>query len=169
MRAAIFNAPGDITVETIADPVPHDPTDAVVRVVLACVCGSDLWFWRGIGPHGHDGVGHEAIGIVEATGSAVSSVREFASVIGDVDPNVLQVEPELDEELVGDRRTGLERHRRTSRRDRGGPGMPIISGRAGDGQWDVPMPMHPRPTAETPSPSTSVRVCVTLTPLGWSG
>ena len=81
MRAAIFNAPGDITVETVADPVPHDPTDAVVRVVLACVCGSDLWFWRGIGPHGHDGVGHEAIGIVEATGSAVSSVREGDLVI----------------------------------------------------------------------------------------
>ena len=81
MRAAIFNSPGDITVETVPDPVPQTPTDAVIRVTLACVCGSDLWFWRGIGGHGHDGTGHEAIGIVQATGSSVSTVREGDLVI----------------------------------------------------------------------------------------
>ena len=42
MRAAIFHGPGDIRVETRPDPSVQDPTDAVVRVTLACVCGSDL-------------------------------------------------------------------------------------------------------------------------------
>lgn len=81
MRAAIFSSPGDITVETLPDPVPQAPTDAVIRVTLACVCGSDLWYWRGIGAHDHSGIGHEAIGIVEATGSSVTSVREGDLVI----------------------------------------------------------------------------------------
>ena len=47
MRAAIFNGPKDITVGERPDPVIQEPTDAVVRVVLACVCGSDLWYYRG--------------------------------------------------------------------------------------------------------------------------
>src|SRR4051794_30890750 len=81
MRAAIFNGPRDISIADVPDPRITAPTDALVRVLLACVCGSDLWFWRGIGPHGHDGVGHEAIGIVEATGSGVLSVHEGDLVI----------------------------------------------------------------------------------------
>jgi threonine dehydrogenase-like Zn-dependent dehydrogenase len=44
MRAAIFNGPGSITVGERPDPTIQSPTDAVVRVVLACVCGSDLWY-----------------------------------------------------------------------------------------------------------------------------
>ena len=47
MRAALFNGPKDITVGERPDPVIQEPTDAVVRVVLACVCGSDLWYYRG--------------------------------------------------------------------------------------------------------------------------
>ena len=81
MRAAIFNAPRDIAVETVQDPLPQAATDAVVRVVLACVCGSDLWYYRGEAPHGREGIGHEAVGIVEAAGSAVTSVREGDLVI----------------------------------------------------------------------------------------
>ncbi len=73
MRAAIFNGPHDITVADVSDPSITAPTDAVVRVVLACVCGSDLWFWRGQTPHDNDGTGHEFIGVVEAVGSAVCS------------------------------------------------------------------------------------------------
>ena len=47
MRAAIFNGPGFIDVGERPDPAIQEPTDAIVRVVLACVCGSDLWYCRG--------------------------------------------------------------------------------------------------------------------------
>ena len=51
MRAAIFNGPHDITVGDRPDPVIEEATDAIVRVTLACVCGSDLWYYRGQSPH----------------------------------------------------------------------------------------------------------------------
>jgi threonine dehydrogenase-like Zn-dependent dehydrogenase len=47
MRAAIYNGPNDITVGDRPDPTIENPTDAIVRVTLACVCGSDLWYYRG--------------------------------------------------------------------------------------------------------------------------
>jgi threonine dehydrogenase-like Zn-dependent dehydrogenase len=50
MRAAVFNAPRSIDAADRPDPVVAEPTDAVVRVVLACVCGSDLWYYRGESP-----------------------------------------------------------------------------------------------------------------------
>jgi threonine dehydrogenase-like Zn-dependent dehydrogenase len=81
MRAAIFNGPRDIMVADVPDPVIEAPTDAVVRVILACVCGSDLWYWRGDSPHGKDGIGHEFVGIVEAVGSAVTTLKEGELVI----------------------------------------------------------------------------------------
>jgi threonine dehydrogenase-like Zn-dependent dehydrogenase len=81
MRAAIYNGPGDITIAEVPDPAITEPTDAVVRVVLACVCGSDLWYWRGSSPHGQTGIGHEFIGVVEAVGPAVTSIREGDFVI----------------------------------------------------------------------------------------
>ena len=74
MRAAIFNGPGTITVEERPKPDIVEPTDAVVRVVLACVCGSDLWFYRGISDHTHGAVGHEFIGVVDAIGDDVTAV-----------------------------------------------------------------------------------------------
>jgi len=75
MKAAIFRSAGTITVEERPKPRLASPTDAVVRVVLACVCGSDLWFYRGISEHGVGGVGHEFIGVVDEVGSAVSTVQ----------------------------------------------------------------------------------------------
>jgi threonine dehydrogenase-like Zn-dependent dehydrogenase len=74
MRAAVFNGPGSIEVGERPDPVIEQPTDAVVRVVLACVCGSDLWYWRGESEHAVGSIGHEFIGVVEAVGSEVSGV-----------------------------------------------------------------------------------------------
>jgi threonine dehydrogenase-like Zn-dependent dehydrogenase len=50
MRAAVFVEPDHIEVADRPDPVIAEPTDAVVRVVLACVCGSDLWYYRGESP-----------------------------------------------------------------------------------------------------------------------
>src|SRR4051794_10328627 len=81
MRAAIFNEPHSITVGERRDPVVAEPTDAVVRVVLACVCGSDLWYYRGDTPFDPGPIGHELIGVVEDVGADVSSVRKGDFVV----------------------------------------------------------------------------------------
>ncbi|ONH59966.1 IMP dehydrogenase [Frankia sp. CcI49] len=67
--------PGDVRVEDVPDAKLHEPTDAVVRVVLACVCGSDLHPYRSMSATG-DGVpmGHEFIGVVEEVGAAVTGL-----------------------------------------------------------------------------------------------
>jgi alcohol dehydrogenase len=74
MLTAIFNGKGDISVEERPKPTIAEPTDAVVRVVLACVCGSDLWFYRGISDLPHGSVGHEFIGVVDEVGDGVTEV-----------------------------------------------------------------------------------------------
>src|SRR6266508_4537523 len=74
MRAAIFQGPKDITVGERPDPVIQEPTDAVVRVVLACVCGSDLWYYRGESDHAVGSIGHEFIGVVEDVGREVTGI-----------------------------------------------------------------------------------------------
>jgi threonine dehydrogenase-like Zn-dependent dehydrogenase len=62
MRAAICCGPRDIRVGDRPDPVLASPTDAVVRVVLACVCGSDLWYYRGQTPYPPGApIGHEFV------------------------------------------------------------------------------------------------------------
>jgi NADPH:quinone reductase-like Zn-dependent oxidoreductase len=81
MKAAIFNGPGTVEVGERPDPIVQEPTDAVVRVVLGCVCGSDLWYYRGESPHAAGSIGHEFIGIVEQTGADVHSVREGDLVV----------------------------------------------------------------------------------------
>lgn len=74
MRAAIFNGPKDITVGQRPDPVIQEPTDAVVRVVMGCVCGSDLWYYRGESPHEVGSIGHEFIGVIEDVGAQVTGI-----------------------------------------------------------------------------------------------
>jgi threonine dehydrogenase-like Zn-dependent dehydrogenase len=74
MRAAIFRGPRDIEVGERPDPVIREPTDAIVRVVLACVCGSDLWYYRGESPHAAGSIGHEFIAVVEQAGADVAAV-----------------------------------------------------------------------------------------------
>src|SRR6476619_7649316 len=75
MRAAIFNEPRSITAGDRRDPSIVEPTDAVVRVVLACVCGSDLWYYRGDSPFQPGPIGHEFIGIVEDIGAEVEHIN----------------------------------------------------------------------------------------------
>jgi threonine dehydrogenase-like Zn-dependent dehydrogenase len=75
VKAAIFKGPGAVEVGERPDPVIQEPTDAVVRVVLGCVCGSDLWYYRGESPHPAGSIGHEFIGIVEQAGADVRNVR----------------------------------------------------------------------------------------------
>jgi len=81
MRAAVFCGPRDIEVTDRPDPTIKNPTDAVVRVVLACVCGSDLWYYRGETPHAVGPIGHEFIGIVEEVGAEVTGIATGDLVI----------------------------------------------------------------------------------------
>ena len=81
MRAATFQGPKDITVGERPDPTIQEPTDAVVRVVLACVCGSDLWYYRGESDHAVGSIGHEFIGVVEDVGADVSGISRGDLVV----------------------------------------------------------------------------------------
>jgi threonine dehydrogenase-like Zn-dependent dehydrogenase len=69
VRAAIFEKPRSITAGDRPDPGIIEPTDAVVRVVRPCVCGSDLWYYRGGSPFEPGPIGHEFIGVVEESGA----------------------------------------------------------------------------------------------------
>ena len=75
MKAAIFKGAGQIVIEDRPKPTIVNSTDAIVRVVLACVCGSDLWYYRGIAEHQDGAIGHEFIGVIEETGSDVKDVK----------------------------------------------------------------------------------------------
>jgi threonine dehydrogenase-like Zn-dependent dehydrogenase len=81
MRATIYGGPGHITLGQRPDPEIQLPTDAVVRVVLGCVCGSDLWYYRGESPHALGPIGHEFIGVVEGIGVEVRRVKRGTFVI----------------------------------------------------------------------------------------
>ena len=75
MLATIIHGTRDIRLEEVADPAIALPTDAIVRVVAACVCGSDLWPYRGVtATNKPRRIGHEFVGIVEELGSEVTSV-----------------------------------------------------------------------------------------------
>ncbi len=74
MRAAIFTGKGAIGVGERPDPTIVEPTDAIVRVVMGCVCGSDLWYYRGINPHAHGSIGHEFIGVIDQVGPEASGL-----------------------------------------------------------------------------------------------
>jgi threonine dehydrogenase-like Zn-dependent dehydrogenase len=83
MRGTILYAPGDVRVEQRDDPKIIQPTDAVVRLSATCVCGSDLWPYRGIeAVDGPAPMGHEYVGVVEEVGDAVTTVRPGQFVVG---------------------------------------------------------------------------------------
>lgn len=83
MRGAIIHAPGDVRIEERPDPVVVDPTDAVIRTVAACVCGSDLWRYRGISAVTEPTpIGHEYVGVVESVGAAVTTIKPGDFVVG---------------------------------------------------------------------------------------
>ena len=76
MRATVIYGPGDIRLDEVADPKLTGATDAIVRVVASCVCGSDLWPYRGVTATKEPRrIGHEFVGIVEEVGSSVSNVK----------------------------------------------------------------------------------------------
>ncbi|MEZ0580483.1 zinc-dependent alcohol dehydrogenase family protein [Nocardioides sp. MH1] len=76
MLATTIHGPRDIRFEEVPDPVIKQPTDAIVRVTAGCVCGSDLWPYRGENPISAGAtIGHECVGVVEEVGSEVSDFR----------------------------------------------------------------------------------------------
>jgi threonine dehydrogenase-like Zn-dependent dehydrogenase len=81
MRAAIFHEPSRVENLDRPDPSLRESTDAIVRVVLACVCGSDLWYYRGDSPFEPGPIGHEFIGVVEAVGTEVRGLAKGDLVI----------------------------------------------------------------------------------------
>src|SRR5213596_570323 len=83
MRGAILYAPGDVRFEERDDPRIIKPTDAIIRMSATCVCGSDLWPYRGFNPTAEPSpMGHEYCGIVEEVGREVTSVKRVQFVIG---------------------------------------------------------------------------------------
>ncbi|MGW3189695.1 zinc-dependent alcohol dehydrogenase family protein [Streptomyces ardesiacus] len=83
MHGAMIHAPGDIRFETLDDPKILAPTDAIIRTAVTCVCGSDLWPYRGLEPTAEPHpMGHEYVGFVEEVGSEVTSVRPGQFVVG---------------------------------------------------------------------------------------
>ena len=83
MRGAILHGPRDVRFEERETPKIIKPTDAIIRISATCVCGSDLWPYRGIQPIAQPTpMGHEYCGIVEEVGSAVTSIKPGQFVIG---------------------------------------------------------------------------------------
>ncbi|MFT9267690.1 zinc-dependent alcohol dehydrogenase family protein [Oenococcus sp.] len=82
MKAGIFVEAGKIETQDLPKPEIKAPTDAILKIVRTCVCGSDLWWYRGISKRQlNSQVGHEAIGIVESVGSQVTNVKPGDFVI----------------------------------------------------------------------------------------
>jgi threonine dehydrogenase-like Zn-dependent dehydrogenase len=83
MRGAVLHAPGDVRFEERDDPTIVEPTDAIIRMSATCVCGSDLWDYRGINKVREPApAGHEYCGIVEEVGSEVRTIKPGQFVIG---------------------------------------------------------------------------------------
>jgi threonine dehydrogenase-like Zn-dependent dehydrogenase len=83
MRGAVIYAPGDVRFEDVEAPRILKPTDAVIRTVATCVCGTDLWSYRGLSPvDDPHPMGHEYVGVVEEVGGEVTSVRPGQFVVG---------------------------------------------------------------------------------------
>jgi threonine dehydrogenase-like Zn-dependent dehydrogenase len=83
MRGTVLYAPRDVRLEQRDDPKITEPTDAIIRMTATCVCGSDLWDYRGINPVTQPTpMGHEYCGIVEEVGSDVHSIKPGQFVIG---------------------------------------------------------------------------------------
>jgi len=83
MKAVVFHGIGDVRLENAPEPKIKEPNDAIVRITASAICGTDLHFIRGTSSGMKDGriLGHEALGVVEETGSAVRNFRKGDRVI----------------------------------------------------------------------------------------
>ena len=82
MRGVVMYSAGDVRVEEREDPKIIEPTDAIVRLTATCICGSDLWPYRGVEPADHQVMGHEYVGVVEEIGSQVKNLKVGDFVVG---------------------------------------------------------------------------------------
>lgn len=82
MRGVVLYEPGDVRVEDRPTPTLQESTDAIIRVVAACVCGSDLWPYRGYDAPDRQFMGHEYVGVVEAIGDQVETIQPGDFVVG---------------------------------------------------------------------------------------
>ena len=82
MRGVVMHSPGDVRVEEREDPKIIEPTDAIIRLAATCICGSDLWPYRGVEPVDHLLMGHEYVGVVEEIGSEVTTMKPGDFVVG---------------------------------------------------------------------------------------
>lgn len=83
MLGTVMHAPGDVRCEEVAEPTILQPTDAIIRLSASCICGSDLWPFRGLNEiNAPLHMGHEYCGVVVEVGSAVSTVRPGQFVVG---------------------------------------------------------------------------------------
>ena len=82
MRATVMHGAGDVVIENVPDPTLVEPTDAILRVTRACICGSDLWPYASMEPsETGQSMGHEAIGIVEDVGAEVRTLKRGDLVV----------------------------------------------------------------------------------------
>ncbi|HEY2345731.1 MAG TPA: zinc-dependent alcohol dehydrogenase family protein [Xanthomonadaceae bacterium] len=83
MYATVMHGPGDVRFEQVADPRIEKPTDAIIRLSATCICGSDLWPYRGLQPQdGPAHMGHEYCGVVVEVGADVKTVKPGQFVVG---------------------------------------------------------------------------------------
>src|SRR3954465_8056647 len=82
MRGVVMHTAGDVRVEEREDPRIIHPTDAVIRLSATCICGSDLWPYRGVEPADHQAMGLEYFGVVGEGGSGVETLRPGDFVVG---------------------------------------------------------------------------------------
>jgi threonine dehydrogenase-like Zn-dependent dehydrogenase len=82
MRGVVMHSPGDVRVEEREDPKIIEQTDAIIRLTATCICGSDLWPYRGIEPADHQVMGHEYVGVVEEIGTDVTTMKPGEFVVG---------------------------------------------------------------------------------------
>ena len=82
MKGVVMHSPGDVRVEEREDPKIVEPTDAIIRLAATCICGSDLWPYRGVESAEHLLMGHEYVGVVEEIGSEVKTVKPGDFVVG---------------------------------------------------------------------------------------
>lgn len=82
MRAVVMHEPGNVTVEEMPMPTILEPTDAIIKLAATCICGSDLWPYRGLEPVHEKRMGHEYVGTVVEVGAAVTTVKPGDFVVG---------------------------------------------------------------------------------------
>ena len=83
MRGVVMHAAGDVRVEDLPEPTIQQPTDAIIRLAAACICGSDLWPYRGADEITEPKpMGHEYVGVVEQIGDSVAEIKVGDFVIG---------------------------------------------------------------------------------------